>query len=232
MSASTPSAGQLSRASIHRALGEPLRLAIVDALALSDMTPSEVEHQLGVPSNLLAHHLDALEQAGLIARTRSQGDGRRRYLSLRPEAFANAGVDIATTSAPRPIEAERVVFVCTKNSARSPLAMALWEQAGSRVPSTSAGTHPADTVHPLAVAAGQQAGLTTHHRPQPLDELRQPGDLLVTVCDQAHEEAPGDLHWSIPDPVRDGRPEAFARTVDILRERTSHLARHIEPRQR
>ena len=232
MESASPLTDRERRASVHRALGDPLRLAIVDALALSDMTPSEIEERFGIPSNLLAHHLGVLETAGIVTRTRSQGDGRRRYLALRPGALTEAGIAMPAESSPPPIEAERIVFVCTRNSARSPLAMALWEQGGSQIPSTSAGTHPADVVHPLAIAAAQRAGLTTGHRPQPIEGLRQPGDLLVTVCDQAHEEAPGDLHWSIPDPVREGRPEDFARTIDLLRERTTHLAGHITRQQR
>ena len=51
--------------------------------------------------------------------------------------------------------------------------------------------------------------------------------LVVTVCDQAHEEltVPADwLHWSIPDPVADGTSAAFDAVVDELRARISVLA--------
>lgn len=218
------------RAEVHRALGDPLRLAIVDALALSDLTPSEVEARFDVPSNLLAHHLGILEAAGLVQRSRSQGDGRRRYLSLRrrDRSALDAVGDVATT-----FEASRVVFVCTANSARSPLASAIWDEYRPDIPSVSAGTHPANAVHPLAVEAGRRAGMVITHRPQAIQGIEQDGDLVVTVCDQAHEErvgAPQDaLHWSIPDPVRDGRPEAFVDVVGLLRERITALARHTNP---
>lgn len=207
------------RAELHRALGEPTRIAIIDALALSDLAPSELESRLGIPSNLLAHHLHALEAVGLISRHASQGDRRRRYLALTDggRAFARPAGSIT----PR-----RVVFVCTHNSARSPLAAALWEQTEADVPATSAGTHPAAAVHPLAVEAARHAGLRADHRPQAIADVRRPGDLLVTVCDAAHEESAGDLHWSIPDPARDGSPEAFERTVELLRARTTELAQH------
>lgn len=207
------------RAEVHRALSDPLRLAIVDALALSDLSPSEVEARLDVPSNLLAHHLGILEAAGLVRRTRSQGDGRRRYLSLRRDALEGA-----TAGAPS-FEAARVVFVCTANSARSPLASAIWDSCGTDIPSTSAGTHPAEVVHPLAHEAAREHGMVITHRPQALDALARPGDLVVTVCDQAHEAGvAGGLHWSIPDPARDGRASAFAEVVGLLRERVSDLA--------
>lgn len=67
---------------VHAALGDPSRLAIVDQLTGSDRSPQELQELLGVPSNLLAHHLDVLAAAGLIERSRSSGDGRRRYVHL------------------------------------------------------------------------------------------------------------------------------------------------------
>src|SRR3954453_5197142 len=113
-----PSALHL-RARIHAALSDPARLAIVDALTLGDASPGEIGHDLGLPTNLVAHHVKVLEDAGLIARSRSEGDRRRTYLRLQPDALA--------TLAPPPLpDANRVVFVCTHNSARSQLAAALW----------------------------------------------------------------------------------------------------------
>lgn len=71
---------------MHAALGEPARLAIADRLVLGDASPTETERELSLPSNLLAHHLKLLEQAGVIERSRSEGDQRRTYLRLRPLA--------------------------------------------------------------------------------------------------------------------------------------------------
>lgn len=68
------------RALVRAALGEPARLAIVDQLVLGDASPSEIGRQLGLPSNLLAHHLKLPEQAGVIERSRSERDRRRSYL--------------------------------------------------------------------------------------------------------------------------------------------------------
>jgi len=72
---------------------------------------------LAMPSNLLAHHLRVLEQAGVITRRRSEGDRRRTYLRLVP-------VTLDSLAAP-PRPERRVLFVCTANSARSHLAAAL-----------------------------------------------------------------------------------------------------------
>src|SRR5215204_5838968 len=121
-----------TRASRHAALGDPTRLVIVDELASSDRAPVELQRLAGIPSNLLAHHLDVLEEVGLITRHRSGGDGRRRYVHLHREALDGL--------APGRRRAERALFVCTRNSARSQLAAALWTQLSAQ-PADSAGTH-------------------------------------------------------------------------------------------
>ena len=70
------------RARVHAALGDVHRLQIVDLLAISDLSSSELGAATELPSNLLAHHVKTLEDAGLVTRRRSEGDGRRTYLSL------------------------------------------------------------------------------------------------------------------------------------------------------
>src|SRR3954469_25924766 len=71
------------RARLHAALGEPVRLAIADQLALGDASPGELAARFGMATNLLAFHLGVLDQAGVVRRVRSQGDRRRQYLQLR-----------------------------------------------------------------------------------------------------------------------------------------------------
>lgn len=206
------------RAARHAALGDPHRLAIIEALTTSDRSPAELQAGLGIASNLLAHHLDVLEAAALITRHRSAGDGRRRYVAVDQAALATLG--LSGGGGPQP-----ALFVCSLNSARSQLAAALWRSLSSE-PAFSAGTHPAEHVHPGAIAAADRAGLDLHAaRPQPLDAVADPPALVITVCDRAHEELqqPNWLHWSIPDPVDDGRREAFDATVVALRRRISAL---------
>ena len=114
----------------------------------------------------------------------------------------------------RSLPPSRALFVCTRNSARSQLAAAMWRSI-TGAPADSAGTHPADSVHPGAVAAGKRAGLDlSGATPRAIGQIQQLPDLVVTVCDQAHEElAPDDtwLHWSITDPVAYGRPGRVRR---------------------
>jgi ArsR family transcriptional regulator, arsenate/arsenite/antimonite-responsive transcriptional repressor / arsenate reductase (thioredoxin) len=203
------------RAAVHAALGDPVRLALVDELALSDRAPVELCRLLGIGSNLLAHHLDVLEGVGLIERTRSSGDARRRYVRLVPDALADL-------TPGRNVAAGPALFVCTANSARSQLAAALWTDM-TGAPADSAGTEPAARVHPGAVAAARRAGLDlSDATPRALsaDEALPP--LVVTVCDQAHEAAADDptwLHWSVPDPVPAATRATFDHTVGDLRRR-------------
>ena len=71
------------RAAVFAALGEPVRLALVDRLVTGDASPGELATDVGLNSNLLAHHLRVLEDAGVIRRVRSEGDRRRNYVQLR-----------------------------------------------------------------------------------------------------------------------------------------------------
>jgi protein-tyrosine-phosphatase/DNA-binding HxlR family transcriptional regulator len=206
------------RAAVYGALGDPARLRIVDILTTGDATPSELAESLGMPSNLLAHHLKVLREVGLVTSHRSQGDGRRQYLRLVEHTLT-----VAPHAVPSPA---RVVFVCTANSARSHLAAALWRRT-SDVPSISAGTHPADRIDPGAIeAAGRHALPLPRLRPRALAEVIGDSDLVITVCDLAHEElsVPNELHWSVPDPVRVGTDAAFDVAYDEIDGRVRALA--------
>jgi protein-tyrosine-phosphatase/DNA-binding transcriptional ArsR family regulator len=222
---STEQTSVARRAAVHAALGDPGRLAIVDALVLGEASPSELQRLLDMPSNLLAHHVRVLERAGVVSRHRSEGDRRRSYLHLTP-----GSLEALQPSAAR--EAVRVVFVCTENSARSQLATAIWVTAGA-VSATSAGTHPAPAVHPGAVAAAERHRLPlTPTTPRHVDDVLRPDDVVITVCDAAHEElgpGPDRLHWSIPDPARRGDAAAFDDAIDELTDRIGRLAPAIRP---
>ena len=207
------------RAILHAALADPARLRITDTLLAGDASPSELAAMLAMPSNLLAHHLHTLEQAGIITRRRSEGDRRRTYLQLIPGA-------LDSLAPPSARAALRVLFVCTANSARSHLAAALWRQA-SNLPAVSAGTHPAAAIDPGAIAAARRHGLPLPRlRPRHISEVRHDGDLVITVCDLAHEELgeAAAVHWSIPDPVPAGDPGSFDTALAQLADRVGRLA--------
>jgi len=206
------------RAEVHAALGDPIRLGIVEDLAVSDRSPTELAQSSGLASNLLAHHLDVLDDAGLIERFVSAGDRRRRYVRLVRAPLADLAIAPHTA-------AESVLFVCSHNSARSQLAAALYRARTGRAAS-SAGTHPAERVHPGAVAAARRADLDLSDAiPRQLDTTDDV-DVVVTVCDRAHEElrpAPHWRHWSIPDPAATGTDAAFDGVVAHLESRISSL---------
>jgi protein-tyrosine-phosphatase len=214
-------AGIDERAALHAALGDRARLAIIEELAISDLAPSALSARIGLAGNLLAHHLDVLEHVELIERRVSAGDRRRRYARLRRHTLRKLAV--ATT---RP-QGGRALFVCTQNSARSQLAAALWRKRTGR-DATSAGTHPADRVHPGALAAANRAGLDlTGTRPRALQRDDLDVDVVVTVCDLAHEELhPPEhwWHWSVPDPVEAGTHRAFDAALAELDERITAIA--------
>jgi len=217
------------RAGVLAALGDPHRLGVVDLLQVQDLSPDALAAALEIPGNLLAHHLKVLETAGVITRVHSQNDKRRTYVQIVDGALDGLLPQAATITAPR------VVFVCTQNSARSVLADALWREV-SDVPSTSAGTHPADRINPRAVKAAQRFQLTLEQdRPQSIDDVLRPDDVIVSVCDSVNEElgplANPRIHWSIPDPARVGTDAAFTHAVDDLRTRITHLAPRVHHRR-
>lgn len=216
------SASVVARARLHATLGEPARLAIVDRLVLGDASPGELGRVLGLSSNLLAHHVKLLVRDGVVERSRSEGDHRRTYLRLCHSALTGLVPEGR-------VRAPRVVFVCTHNSARSQLAAALWSRR-SAVPVASAGTEPADRVHPLAVAVARQHRLPlTRARTTHVNDVLRPDDLVVAVCDQAHEQldAAERLHWSVPAPA--ATEEAFTTAFHDLADRVDRLAPAVHP---
>lgn len=128
--------------------------------------------------------------------------------------------------------AQRVLFLCTHNSARSQMAEGLLRSlGGDRFEAHSAGTE-ATGVRPLAIKAMAELGIDiSKQRSKTLDPyVDQRFDDVVTVCDDANESCPifpnatHRLHWSLPDPSKatgtDEQQLAVYRTVrDDLRAR-------------
>lgn len=218
-----------SRLRTLQALADPVRLAVVDALASVDKSPGLLAAELGVPGNLLAHHLNVLETAGIVRRVQSEADRRRSYVQFVPDSLGGL-----LPGKPAPRVAPRVVFVCTHNSARSQLAAAVW-RTHSTVPVASGGTRPAPRVNPGTVAVARRHGVRLDTaRPVHVDDVLQPRDLVVSVCDGAHEEldeaGQEHLHWSVPDPVRRGTDEAFEQAYETVVGRVVRLAETVATR--
>jgi ArsR family transcriptional regulator, arsenate/arsenite/antimonite-responsive transcriptional repressor / arsenate reductase (thioredoxin) len=213
----------------HQALAEPARLELAQALLTRDLSPGEVSEQWGLSTSLVAHHVKCLVEAGLISRRRSEHDARKSYLSLRsedPQVIALVSVGTPMLVMPR-----RVAFVCTHNSARSKLAAACWRQI-SKVPAVDAGTIPAKSPHPWAIATADQRGLALDPEMHDVATTVRDDDLVIAVCDHAHElldRWPDRFHWSIPDPVgvAPTTPDAFVSACDNIQTRVRRLYRSI-----
>jgi len=134
------------------------------------------------------------------------------------------------------VKKQRVLFICTHNSARSQMAEGFLNRLGAgRFEARSAGTEPG-VLNPLAVQVMAEEGVDiSGQRTKGLDAfLKEPFDYVITVCDDANETCPvfpnarHRLHWSFPDPSRaEGTREerlAFFRAIrDAIRARVEEF---------
>ncbi len=218
----------MGRAEVHAALGDERRLAIVDALALGDLTPGRLAQVVDAPSNLVAHHLAVLEDAGVVERRRSEADARSTFVTLRLDNPLVAATTDTTLLAPP----QRVLFVCSHNSARSQMAASAFAEV-AHLPAASAGTEPAARINPLAAQAMARHGLAPlAATPTHVSDVLRQGDLVISVCDSARRDleraggAPA-LHWSIPDPASRRSAREFDGAMTEVLARATSLARHI-----
>jgi len=128
----------------------------------------------------------------------------------------------------------RVLFVCLQNAGRSQISRALFDRAvaDGRHEARSAGTAPADRVHPEAVAAMAEIGIDLgRRRPRELTrDLAEWADVVVTMgCGDACPYLPGKRYvdWRLDDPA--GRPlEEVRRVRDEIRERIDGLIAELD----
>lgn len=127
---------------------------------------------------------------------------------------------------------QRVLFLCTHNSARSQMAEGwLRHLGGDRFEAASAGTEQT-RVRPLAIKAMAEAGVDiSGHASKTLERfIPEPWEYVITVCDDANEACPffpggqRRLHWSLPDPSKaTGSDEeqlaVYRRVRDAIRAR-------------
>lgn len=105
---------------------------------------------------------------------------------------------------------QEVLFLCTGNSSRSQMAEAIVNaRPAGDWHARSAGTAPADLIHPLAIRVLAEIGIQHDGSPKHVDGFREvPFDIVVTVCDDASEACPMWLgggrrvHLRFPDPAK------------------------------
>ena len=127
----------------------------------------------------------------------------------------------------------RVLFVCLHNAGRSQVSQALFERAaGTRHEAESAGTTPAERVHPEVIEVMREIGIDLGDRvPRRLTrEIAERADVLVTMgCGDECPYVPGAryIDWDLPDPK--GRPiEEVRRTRDVIADRVGVLVSELE----
>jgi len=132
---------------------------------------------------------------------------------------------------------QRVLFLCTGNSARSQMAEALLRSiANDRYATFSAGTAPVG-LNPLALAVMKELGIEiSHQQSKSVDQfVGESFDYVVTVCDRAKESCPTFpsarrlLHWTFEDPAAATGSEE-ARLLIIRRVRDDimdHLRKFV-----
>jgi protein-tyrosine-phosphatase len=224
-----------------RMASHPVRWALLAELAVGDHRVRELAAAVDEPQNLVSYHLRLLRSAGLIDARRSNFDARDTYyhLNLARCATEFAGAASALHPALAPAATDRpagsVLFLCSGNSARSPMAEALLrKKGGGRVRAASAGSHPKPALHPNAIRIMRDLyGIDLGGgRPRPLTAVaRRRFDCVITLCDKVREYADDHgvattMHWSLPDPsAAAGRASdpAFRRVASELNERIEFL---------
>ncbi|MBF0190836.1 MAG: arsenate reductase ArsC [Magnetococcales bacterium] len=138
-----------------------------------------------------------------------------------------------------------VLFLCTHNSARSIMAEAILNhEAQGRVDGFSAGSHPRGQVHPLALQALEERGVSIDGlHSKAWDEFAMPDaprmSVVITVCDRAAGEmcpiwpgAPIKSHWGVEEPGRlaEGMADGTARQAfnTVLEKLERRIRRFLE----
>ena len=215
---------------IFKALSDPNRLQIFNLLLRSDRTNSELMDITGLRQNLLSHHLNIMTSCGLVQIHRSIGDARRHYYGPRLDTMRACrewwmfhspqdAAQVPTLQHPR-----RVLFLCRRNGIRSMMAEGLARHmAPHSLVAFSAGI---DQEREPLLELGLQ--LLEENAIAPFDFhvksyealLDVPFDYVITVCDIVHESAVLDvfegaefIHWSLPDPIEEGRTPEEQRAI-------------------
>jgi arsenate reductase len=134
----------------------------------------------------------------------------------------------------RDTEMSNVLFVCLQNAGRSQMSRALFESSvnDDRHQSRSAGTRPADHLHPEVIDVMEELGVDLRgERPKELTrELAEWADVVVTMgCGDACPYIPGKryIDWKLDDPA--GRsPDDVRRVRDEIRDRINGLIAELD----
>jgi ArsR family transcriptional regulator, arsenate/arsenite/antimonite-responsive transcriptional repressor / arsenate reductase (thioredoxin) len=228
-----------------------VRWRLLEELVQSDRAVWELTQLVDEPQSLVSYHLRRLRDGGLVSARRSSADGRDSYYAadlvrcreqLRAAGGAlHPGLRLTSPAVPEPRSGrQRVLFLCTGNSARSQIAEALLvTMSGGGIEAASAGSAP-KPLHANAVRVMKRRGIDiSANRAKHLDEfVAERFDVVITLCDRVREVCPEFLrhprlvHWSVPDPALDGPTDrasypAFERTAAELETRIGFLLHQL-----
>lgn len=226
-----------SAAFAFAALGQETRLDLLRALLAagpSGLAAGDIAARLGVPPSTLSFHLRALDQAGLVAATRqgrsliyaAQVDRLRALLTFLADACCDGDparcgdlprlFDIPRETARMKPATFNVLFLCTRNSARSIMAEAILNDIGQgRFRAFSAGSEPLpggplpEVLAQLKAMGHDVSGLQS----KSWDAFTGPDaprlDFVIALCDTLNLQACPDFEgthvtaaWPLPDPAK------------------------------
>jgi protein-tyrosine-phosphatase/DNA-binding transcriptional ArsR family regulator len=248
---------------VFAALSQETRLGVLRLLIAAGpngLPAKEIADRLGLPASTMSFHLAALERAGLTQSTRQSRQVLHavRIMAVRSLAAFLANMtseccfgrpelcgDIASLLPPNPEEsapmlpAFNVMFLCTRNSARSILAEAILTKiGGGRFRAYSAGSRPAPEPMPEVIARLSALGHDVSRlHSKSWDEFCRPSaprmDFVIALCDVLEGQACPDFagtaltaEWPLPDPA--GFAGSAAERSLLLNELYAGLRRRIE----
>jgi arsenate reductase len=248
-------------AAAFAALGQGTRLELLRALLAagpSGLAAGDIAQRLGVPASTLSFHLRALEQAGLIAPTRqgrsliyaAQIEPLRRLLAFLTDACCGGDPALCGDLARLGAGFERgntmsepaftVLFLCTRNSARSIMAEAILNRVGGgKFRAFSAGSQPSpegpmpEVLAQLKALGHDVSALRSKSWNEFVGEGAPRVDFVIALCDTLAGQACPDFGetvitaaWPLPDPAK--FTGSVAERATLLNELYASLRRRIE----
>ena len=226
----SPTASLEAQVEHFKALGDITRLQL--ALIVKQAAPSPVcacnfPEAFGMSQSTISHHLGKLVKAGVLER---QKRGKWAYFTLNPNFDQNILANVTSGVAMNVNDTTTgttILFACRQNAGRSQIAAALAKQLAPKgVTILSAGSEPADAVHPVVVEALAELGLQPDSQPKPLDPAQvKASDWVITMgCGEACPFFPGVHYqdWKIDDPS-DRSLEEVRSIIDQIRIRVQEL---------
>ena len=223
-------------ASIFAALSDVTRLQV--ALFIYRCSPNPVcacsfPEVFNISRSTISHHLTKLVNAGILGREQR---GKWAYYSIASD-FDTQFLDVVAKHVPqqtthrKEAAVTRILFACRQNAGRSQMAAAIAQElAESNVTIMSAGTEPAEEVHPEVRDALAEIGLEPFGQPEKLDPAKvKMADWVITMgCSESCPIFPGTHYedWEVADPS--GEPvEAVREIRDEITQRVKELLSRI-----